>query len=340
MKKIFGFIIICLAGILCFGCGRGTPRKYESADVAMGTVVQLVLYDAGDGEARIREVVSLLRELEEERLSRRLPGSEVYEVNQTAGVAEGCLLSPELEEAVAECLEVWERSEGAFDITMGEIVSLWDIDGWAAGGRTGEFAPPGEEALQDALARSGCGRLELEDGRLFLPEGVSLDLGAVGKGIAMDEILQLLQGKNEITGAIISVGGSVLTYGEKEEGSTWKVGIRDPFDGASNAGVLTLEGQWCVSTSGDYERYAEKDGVRYHHILDPADGCPADSGVAGVTVLSRDGFLSDALSTACFILGPEKGIPLAESYGAEVLFIGKDGSLEMSGGMEKYWKRL
>ena len=339
MKKIFGCVLICLAGLFCCGCGRGTPRKHESADVAMGTVVHLILYDAGDGEARAREIVSLVRKLEEERLSRRLPGAEIYEVNQTAGAAEGCPLSPKLEETVAECLKIWERSEGAFDITMGEIVSLWDIDGWAAGERTGEFAPPGEEVLRDALARSGSGRLGLEDGRLFLPEGVSLDLGAVGKGIAMDEILLLLQDEKEITGAIISVGGSVLTYGEKEKGSAWKVGIRDPFDEASSAGILTLEGQWCISTSGDYERYAEKDGVRYHHILDPADGCPADSGVAGVTVLSRDGFLSDALSTACFILGPEKGIPLAESFGAEVLFIGKDGSLEMSGGMEKYWKK-
>ena len=103
-------------------------------------------------------------------------------------------------------------------------------------------------------------------------------------------------------------------------------------------GVLTLEGQWCVSTSGDYERFVEVDGVRYHHILDPATGRPTDSGTAGVTVLSKSGFDSDALSTACFILGPEKGMELAERYGVEVLFVGTDGSIQMSPGMEAYFR--
>lgn len=105
------------------------------------------------------------------------------------------------------------------------------------------------------------------------------------------------------------------------------MGIANPRDTASNVGILTLEGEWFISTSGDYERYAESDGVRYHHIIDPATGYPADSGVAGVTILTKDGFLSDALSTACFILGEEKGMALAESYGAEALFVGRMAAL-------------
>lgn len=340
MKKIFCCIIICFAGILCCACGEEIPQRYKSADAAMGTVVQLVLYDTGDGEAKMREIMALLQELEKERISRRLPGSELYEVNQAAGREEGYRLSPELEANVAECLEVWERSEGAFDITLGQVAELWNIDSWAAGEREEEFALPDRDALRNALEHSGSGKLRMEGGTLFLPEDVSLDLGAVGKGISMDEILSYLEQKGTVTGAVISLGGSVLTYGEKPEDPVWKVGIRDPFNVEASIGVLSLEGQWCVSTSGDYERYAEKDGIRYHHILDPATGCPADSGVASVTILSKDGFLSDALSTACFILGPEEGIRLAESYGAEALFVRKDGSLEMSAGMKKYWKRL
>jgi thiamine biosynthesis lipoprotein len=101
--------------------------------------------------------------------------------------------------------------------------------------------------------------------------------------------------------------------------------------------VLSLDGQWCVSTSGDYERYVEVDGVRYHHIIDPKTGYPADSGVSGVTVLAKDGFLSDALSTACFILGKEEGMALAEKFGALVLFVDRDGTVTMTEEMRQYF---
>ncbi|MGN1144872.1 MAG: FAD:protein FMN transferase, partial [Acetatifactor sp.] len=138
-------------------------------------------------------------------------------------------------------------------------------------------------------------------------------------------------------GAVISVGGSVLTYGEKPDGDSWRVGILNPFDTSENLGYLSLTGQWCISTSGDYERFVEVDGIRYHHIIDPATGYPAQSGVSSVTVLTKDGLLSDALSTACFVLGVEKGSRLAEEFDAEVLFVDKSGEMHMSKGMEEYF---
>ena len=256
------------------------------------------------------------------------------EVNEAAGKAEGSMLSPELAETLEKCMDVWRQSEGAFDVTLGSVVQLWDIDGWAAGEREEVFELPEDELLRDALKHCGSEKLQLNGTQLVMQEEMQLDLGAVGKGIALDGILAYLQEQEEITGAIISVGGSVLTYGEKPDGSCWKVGIVNPADTAENIGVLSLEGQWCVSTSGDYERYVEKDGIRYHHIIDPSTGYPADSGVAGVTILTKDGFLSDALSTACFILGKDEGMKLAESYGAEALFVEKDGSVSMTKGMK------
>ena len=172
-----------------------------------------------------------------------------------------------------------------------------------------------------------------------MPEGMQLDLGAAGKGLALQEIQALLAERPEISGAVISLGGSILTFGSKPDGSTWRVGIMNPEDTSSNIGILSLEGQWCVSTSGDYERYAEIDGVRYHHILDPETGYPADSGVRGVTILTKEGLAGDALSTACFILGPEKGMALARKYGAEALFVLEDGEIVMTEGMEAYLYR-
>ncbi|MCM1190444.1 MAG: FAD:protein FMN transferase [bacterium] len=339
MKKFFLLAAVCFMGILSCGCGEVKPRRVQSTDVAMGTVIQQVLYTVSDDGREAEEILRLLNDLEQGLLSKRLETSEVFAVNEAVGAQDGVLLSPALSEIVAACLEMWERSDGCFDITLGEAVALWDIDKWASEENTEEFELPDREALQRALERCGSGKLVLEDGRLFLPEGVQLDLGAAGKGVAMDEILSFLQENDTITGATISLGGSVLTYGEKPDKSLWRIGVRNPADVSANIGILSLEGQWCISTSGDYERYVELDGVRYHHILDPATGYPADSGVAGVTVLSKNGLLSDALSTACFILGPERGIPLAESYGAEALFVGKDGSLEMSDGMRRYFSR-
>lgn len=339
MKRIFVIAALCcMAAAVCCGCGSAGPRLVQSADTAMGTVIQQNIYTTAADSKAAEEIRVLLQRLEEQELSRRLDTSEVWAVNASAGEEEGFLLSEELSETLEACLELWRESEGAFDVTIGALVSLWDIDGWAAGEREGAFDLPEEEALQKALESCGSGKLELDGTTLHMPEGMQLDLGAVGKGIALDRILSRLEENDTITGAVISVGGSVLTYGEKPDGSSWRVGITNPADTSANIGILSLEGQWCISTSGDYERYAELDGVRYHHIIDPDTGYPADSGVSGVTILSKSGFLSDALSTACFILGPEKGMSLAAEYGAEALFVTKDGSVVMSEGMEKYYQ--
>ena len=333
MKKFLSMMTVFAAVILSCGCGNMQPAKIQSVDTAMGTVIQQNIYSTDKQSEAAEEILALLHRLEEEELSRRLDTSEVWAANEAAGKEEGILLSPELSEIIERSLEIWRQSGGAFDVTMGPVVQLWNIDGWASGEREGSFELPEKESLCDALEHCGSEKLQLDGTRLIMQEEMQLDFGAVGKGIALDRILAYLQKKEGITGAIISAGGSVLTYGEKPDGTCWKVGIVNPADTSTNIGVLSLEGQWCVSTSGDYERYVEKDGIRYHHIINPATGYPADSGGAGVTILSKDGFLSDALSTACFILGKEAGMKLAESYDAEVLFVEKDGSISMTEGM-------
>ncbi len=345
--KRFLYVALGTMILLC-GCGRNLASETVSrqyVDVAMGTVVRQVVYcsEEAAAEAFSGRAMELLEELEGELLSWRLESSQVYSVNASGGNEEGVRLSEELAEILRQCLQLYRDSEGAFDVTMGPAVRLWNIDQWAAGQQEGEFELPDPQELKQTLEICGSGRLKLGEGEapvLYLPEGMQLDLGAVGKGLALTELLGLLERESRITGAVISVGGSVLTYGSKPDGSSWRVGIPDPADTSSNVGILSLEGQWCVSTSGDYERYAEVDGVRYHHILDPATGYPADSGVRSVTVLTREGLIGDGLSTACFILGPRKGMELAGKYGAEVLFVLEDGKIVMSEGMEKtYFQR-
>ena len=169
-----------------------------------------------------------------------------------------------------------------------------------------------------------------------MPRGMSLDLGAVGKGISCDNLRDKLKSLN-ISGAVISVGGSIVTYGRKPDGSAWNVGIVNPHDTSSYIGTLTLTGDWSVSTSGDYERYVEADGIRYHHIIDPETGYPADAGLSSVTVMSHYGALSDALSTACFVLGTEKAQDLLEQYDAYAVMVEHSGKVILSEGAEQFF---
>ncbi|MCM1185689.1 MAG: FAD:protein FMN transferase [Lachnoclostridium sp.] len=334
-KFFYRLFFICFVLFLT-GCGRTSPRHYTDTDTAMGTVIIQQIYAKEDFTD---EVLTCIRRLETESLSKRVEGSEIFDINGEAGKEAEIPLTPEMEEVLSRCLEISENSEGAFDITIGEVVGLWDIDSWAGmstDNPDSSFRLPAQTELSETLALAGYEKLTLENHGIRVPEGMALDLGAVGKGIALDEILALLQ-EREVMGAVISVGGSILTYGEKPDKSPWKIAIADPENQGGSIGVLTLTGQCCVSTSGDYERYVEADGVRYHHLIDPATGYPAQSGIRSVTILTKNGFLSDALSTACFVLGEEKGMELAERYGVEALFVREDGSISMTEGMQSYF---
>lgn len=226
MKKYFMVLLTSLL-LACCGCGAGRSgqiRQVQNVDTAMGTVIRQTIYTTEEGTEAATEIMELLHELEAGMLSRRLDTSEVWSLNAGAGSAEGSSLSAPMEEILEGCLEMWRKSEGAFDVTLGPVVSLWDIDGWAAGEREGSFVPPEEEQLQRTLENCGSGSLGIKDGSLYLPEGMELDLGAVGKGIALDHILSYLQERDEISGAVVSLGGSVLTYGQKPDGEagTWE----------------------------------------------------------------------------------------------------------------------
>lgn len=331
-----GFAAFFMAGILS-GCGGQKIEEVRRTDTAMGTIVQQNLYVRED-QGAAEGVMQLIDSLEKDMLSWRLSSSQVYRLNESAGTAEGEEVCGELWDILQTVWSVSERSGGALDVTVGDVVRLWDIDSYAAGEKEGKFEVPSEELIRQALRDTGYEKVVFDDGRLYLPEDMNLDLGAVGKGIACGQIQEYLKTREEVTGAVVSVGGSVATYGKKPDGSPWRVGILNPEDTGSYLGFLVLEGMWCVSTSGDYERYVEADGIRYHHILDPSDGRPADSGVRSVTILTEDGLLGDALSTACFVLGEEKGLKLAEDFGAEALFVSADGRISMTEGMKQFFR--
>ncbi len=330
----------------------GRPQKYEKTDTAMGTVISAVVYPK-DGLTKEEEELcgrlpeELTREvkrLDEEFLSKRLNSSEVYRVNENAKRGEESSLSAELETLLKRSAQVAEDSGGAFDYALGNLTALWRIDELTAASKQEQEAcgAPDEGKIREALSKSGYEKVRTENGRVSFSDPVQLDFGAIGKGYALDCLKERLQKEMEagsVSGAVAALGGSILVIGEKPDHSPWKVAISDPENPGQPIGILEISETCCISTSGDYERFFEAGGKRYHHILDRSSGYPAESDVRSVTIVSKDGFLSDALSTACFVLGKDRGMELAKKYGAEILTVNRNGEIAFSSGLSGIFRK-
>lgn len=264
-----------------------------STTFMMDTVVTQQLYgrEAEEAEAAIRQQLADL----EDRLSLYREGSEIAAINQHAG-GDWVTLSQETYDLLERCVSFCQESQGRFDITVAPLTTLWDV--------TSEDPKVPEEAeIQQAQALVDYRDLQLEGQKARLSRaGQGLDLGAVAKGYACDVILQTAQ-QYQLSGGYVSVGGNVVVLGEDPTGKAYRFGIRDPLGEPSEAiGTVSLTGE-TMATTGTYERYFEVDGKRYHHILDPETGYPAESDLLSVTVISQDGTLADYLSTALFLQG-------------------------------------
>lgn len=333
-KRICIIMVSLLLATLLGSCSLPKGQQQLSRTyVAMGTVVGVTLYaeDTAHGEETMDLIAERLKNLEEKVLSYRIEGSEIWNINH--GNGEAVHISDRLYEYLAEVWALSEKSAGALDVTVGEVTGLWNMDTYAD--HPEGFVLPEAGMLEEALENVGYEQILIEK-ELVIPAGMTIDLGAVGKGIACDEIQRILA-EQSIPAAVVSVGGSNLIWGEKAGGQGWVIGVTHPREEGNYLGYLQLSEGCFVATSGDYERYVELDGVRYHHIMDPSTGYPANSDVCSVTIVSDSGLLCDALSTACFVLGSKEGLALARECGAEALFVAEDGSITMTDGMKSLW---
>ncbi|MDR3304974.1 MAG: FAD:protein FMN transferase [Clostridiales Family XIII bacterium] len=304
--------------------------RYNHVDFVMGTVVDITLY--AKGADKTNEIPPILSEIENKLISWRNDDSELARINKGAGSP--MEISDEMKNYLENAIAIAANSGGAFDPTVGGLSRLWDFD-------NEEEIIPGQEAIAELLNHVGYEKIAVEGNTISLTGGVSIDLGGIGKGIGCDEVQKYLEENEEITGALINIGGSsTVVYGAKASGEPWKIALQNPRDSAGYAGALTLAGTHYISTSGDYEKYFEKDGKRYHHILDPATGYPAESGLMSVTVAASSGALSDALSTACFVLGKEKSMALLSKYDAEAVFIGSDKNITVTDGLKENFELM
>ena len=316
------------------GCSSKTPEPVSKQSFYFDTVCSISVYDMEEmsketAQSAIDEAFKLCSHYES-LLSRTKEGSDIYKINHAEGKPVEC--DPETVEVIRKGLSYSEMSDGAFDITIGKVTDLWDF-------HAEDPQVPLDEELKKAVSTVNWKNVSIEGCTVMMSDPEThLDLGGIAKGFIADKVGEKLE-ESGVTSAVISLGGNIVCIGKKPAGKEFKpfrVGIEKPYSEQSEI-VGTVE--CCdetVVTSGVYQRYFEKDGVRYHHILDPATGYPAQSDIVGVTLRAPKGRSADcdALATILLIMGEKEGLKAAEeTEGIEAFFITADGRYVSTEGM-------
>ena len=300
--------------------------RHEMTTFAMDTVMTFTIFHE-DGEELLTDTEQEIRRLEN-LLSVTVDNSEVRQLNEKAG-KDAVLVSEDTFTLLQRGKMLGEETNGAFDIAISPIVKAW--------GFTEEKKQvPAQETLDELLPLTDPADLLLDENlstAYLQKEGMAVDLGGIAKGYASDCVAALLRQKG-VTSALFSLGGNVCAIGTKPTGDLWKVAVANPLDANDYVGILDFQDA-CVITSGGYQRYFEEDGKRYHHIIDPATGWPAESGLLSVTIVCEDGTRADALSTALFVMGLEDALAYWQSQkDFEVIFVTEEGEVIVTEGLE------
>lgn len=277
---------------------------FEAVYTGMGTEIAHRAFGRHSMEAL--QVIENESQRLEHLFSRFLPDSDISRINRSAGIK--CeKAGPETYEILSRALECSVISQGLFDITIGPLIDLWDYK------RIME--PPARNKIELVLPLVNYKDLKLDANKKTAALGISgqsVDLGGIAKGFSSDRFMEIFR-EYGVTSAFSNIGGNVSTLGSKPDGSPWRVGIRHPrLNGL--LGAVEVAGK-AVVTSGDYERYfIDREGRRFHHILNPITGYPAESGLVSVSIVADSAMTADALSTAVFVAGLERGLAIIEKY--------------------------
>ena len=324
-SRLRGAALLCA---LLFSLTACAPSMEEISNtyLAMDTVMNLTIYhdDPESGVDRVyQDEVQGIYDLE--RLFSVVDeDSDIHNLNAKCG--QSVEIAPETAELLAEALALCEETGGALDITAYPAVKAW-------GFTTGEYRVPGGAELTELAGRIDYTRVELEGETACISEGMMLDLGAVAKGYTADSLTGTFRDVG-VEHALLDLGQcTIAAIGTKPDGKPWRIGIQDPA-GTDYLGVLELNDQ-SMGSSGNYQRYFEENGKIYGHIIDPDTAAPADSGLAGVTVVADSAFLCDGLSTALFVMGLEDASQYwADNRDFEAIFIGDSGDITITPGLK------
>lgn len=350
----FFYLILCtvlVCPMLLFtGCGNITDADTSTtgnepisiSSIKLNTAVQITIYDSQD-KALLDDCLALCDKYELV-FSRTNEKSELYKLNHrkdtsdkdpntdrqttpypVSGTADTWHISEDLASLLSEGLDITRESDGAFDIAIAPLTSLWDF--------TAEDPKvPDDAAIQKALPLCSSDGVTIDGQDITLPsDDIQFDVGAIAKGYIADRLKDFLV-KKGVKSAIINLGGNVLCIGSKPDGTPFKIGIQKPFaDRNETEAVMDITGKSVVS-SGIYERCFKQGGKLYHHILNPKTGFPYDNSLISVTIISDQSVDGDALSTTCFALGLEDGLKFAEKKGVQAVFITEDYKLHYTDG--------
>jgi thiamine biosynthesis lipoprotein len=328
LKPIVAMTIgVSLALLFFLSRSSSTGRIFKETRPSMYTVVSITVVSASEDQAR-KTINASFDELD--RLATLLnfysDASEISMINRHAG-DKPVKVSRDTLDILEKAVYVSEMTEGAFDVTVGPLVKLWDIQ---------HKVIPDRKSIEEKLQIVGYKNIVIDKAAstVFIKrKGGQIDLGGIIKGYAVDKVVGVLH-KNGIKSGVVTVGGEIRALGRKPDGTSWLLGVQNPRQkGPDDQVIATLElSDKALSTSGDYIRYFEKDGVRYHHLLDPKTGYPSHQ-CGSATIVADDNTTTDGFSKL-FILGPEKGLAVAKKLGFDVLFIDCKGQIVMSDGLK------
>lgn len=355
-QRRFFYLVLCTALVcpmlLFTGCQNAADTDTAAgkepisiSSIKLNTAVQITIYDSQD-KSLLDDCLALCdkyelifsrtdEESELYKLNHRISDSAVsnqttetqptpYQINGTTNTWH---ISEDLAALLSEGLSITKESDGAFDIAIAPLTSLWDF--------TAEDPKvPDDADIQNALPQCSSDGVTIDGQDITLPsDDIQFDVGAIAKGYIADRLKDFLV-KKGVNSAIINLGGNVLCIGSKPDGTPFKVGIQKPFaDRNETEAIMDITGKSVVS-SGIYERCFKQDGKLYHHILNPKTGYPYDNGLISVTIISDQSVDGDALSTTCFALGLDEGLKFAEKKGVQAVFITEDYELHYTDGFQ------
>ena len=318
-RKIIVALVMILAGLMSLYMREDTD--FTRNGMAMNTIIRMTVYSHDD--SALDDAFALLTEIDR-RLSMYDPSSDLSLINRNAGTAP-VTPSHMTIEAVSEAMKLHEITGGVFNPLIGPVTRLWKIN--SAGGNV-----PSQESLDHAVKLADIRNIAVSSDKIFLREkGCIIDLGGMAKGYASTEISQLLKDKG-VKSAIIDLGGNVHAVGAKPDGSSWRIGVRNPLQPFGTPALVAEVKDCAVITSGNYERYKTIDGKKYSHFFNPLTGESVNSDLLSVTVISENGSLADGLATAFMITGVDKALEILRNMDNPpgVIFITQEGIIATS----------
>ena len=315
LKGIAVFLWMGIALMACRPDDSGEPVRRTR--LIMGTLVEITLSHSDPDliQTAATEAFDEMQRIEK-LMSTHLPGSEISRINRAAG-KKAVPVSLEVEEVIREGLYWSRQSGGAFDITIQPLVQLWDLEGE-------KELVPGRNTIKKTASLVNYKNIEIVDHQVKLNRaGMAINVGGLAKGYAVDRAVSLLRSK--VSNGIVNAGGDLYAFGQKNPATSWNIGLQHPRKPQELLAAFALKNM-AVATSGDYQRYFIKDGVRYHHIFDPQTGMPA-RGMVSASIITTEAMEADALATAVFVMGPEKGIEWVDSMeNVEAMLVLRGGS--------------